>query len=153
MLRLIALLGAAVLSCLPHQLSAKEPERGRPKQFDLDCRGQSKRIVERYLPGFHKAGPPGGEKSHYPSREHLSIDMIGMKYQRKPPAYSGAPPFKIARYDANEVILVLWDDDRVGRHWAIDLDNYDSTMVSEEDSGEIWIEHMSCRLAPFSGLD
>jgi hypothetical protein len=150
--RLVAVFGAVVLSCLPYGLCAKQPEMGGPRQFDLNCRGEEKRVVERYLPGFHRAGPPGGEKSHYPAQSHLTIDMIGMKFQEKPPVYSGAPPNKIFKYDANEATLVLKDDERSGRHWAIRLDNYNSTAVSEEGSGEIWVEHMACRVAPFSGF-
>jgi hypothetical protein len=151
MVRLLAVFSAVLLS-LPQGLSAKESEKGRPRQFDLDCRGQEKKVLENYLPGFHKSGMPGEEKDHHSVRKHLAIDMIGMKFQEKPPFYSGALPDKIFKYDANDGVLVLESDPHLARRWAIRLNTYKSTAVSEGDDGEIWVEHMACRLAPFSGF-
>src|SRR5665213_297822 len=140
MTRWITILGAAMFCFVPQHVSAKEPEMGGPRQFDLDCRGQEKQVIKRYLPGFHKTGIPG-EKNHYSVRTHLTIDMVGMKFQEKPPAYSGAPPDKIFKYDGNDAILVLQSDPHLATRWAIRLDNYNSTAVNEDGSGEIWVQY------------
>jgi len=148
--RHITILGAAILACVPQGLAAKYPEMGGPRQFDLDCRGQEKQVVEPYLPN-HVHGFPDAPK-HYAVRTHLVIDMLAMRYTELPPDYTGAPPRKIFKYDSDSGILILNSDPQLAQRWAIRLDKYNSVAVREDETGAIWVQHMTCRLMPFSSL-
>jgi len=151
--RWIVIIGVAILGCVPQSLTAKVPEMGGPRRFDLECRGQAKLVVDQYIP-FHHSGMPGMDDIKQRSvRKHVIIDMITMKFLEKPQPYSGSPPKKISSYDRDFGLLMLENESGLARRWAIRLDNYKSTAVTEYSSGEIWVEHMTCRAAPFSGFD
>lgn len=141
---------ALTLVSLPQALAAKSPMTGGPRQFDLICRGQVRQVVDEYLPAI-VAGFPG-MSTKYPVRRHIIVDLIGMRYQQKPPFYTGAPPDKVAELDENWGVVILDKDARTMSRWAIRLRDYRSTRVSEDPSGAIWLERMTCRLAPYSGF-
>lgn len=142
--RRAAAIWAGLLICMSQPVWAEYPEFGGPKQFDLLCRGQSERVLDRYLP-MPMAGTGREEPRVQAAHNHFIIDMVSMQYLGEDQYH----PKKIPQY--RDGFLYLYNDP-ASLLWTINLNKYTSVFVKRDPDGAIYVEKMKCRLAKFSGF-
>lgn len=142
--RRCAALFGTLLVCTTGPVTAKYPELGGPKQFDLSCSGQEVRVLDGYIP-VPNSGTGHEEPRVKPARNHLKIDMISMQFLETGQYHPAKIPLE------KDGILYLHNEPATSL-WTINLDTYRSIFVRHFEDGTLYVEKMKCRLAKFSGF-